>query len=555
MKSLAAKVSALVVISLLVLLSVVFGFGIQPTSSARPKIGLPQDWSHHYVVFSRNVLSENPALASREPRALHQIIRERAASLHAKLGTGAASTFGQANAATPQRDWSVALGTARVAPGMFPAKFGLDPSATPSCANDFVAFGLNVGGSATQSNMIAFNNLYSGTGGLCGTGAPSVMFSYNVTTVTGGRVGTSPALSLDGKKLVFIETTNLSAVFHVLTWATGTGNGTSPITPVVPGVGNAAALVSIPFGASSVTRSSPWVDYTNDIVYVATNNGRIYKFTGVFNGTPALAGAPWPAVVNPSHILSGPILDQVSNTLIVGDSIGKIYKVSIATATTLASLQVGAQVGTSPGIIDPPLIDSSSGTVFAVSANDGTTAVVVEADIATFTELARGRIGLGSTGGTNMTLFSGAFDNNYFTTPASGTLTVCGTTATTTAPQLYTFGFTGTTLNTTPVSTVNLVPSTRARCSPITEFFNPNVAGGTDFLFLGLSADCFGAATTGCVMSRPSIGAPPTPPHIANGLSGIVVDNTSTLGQASSLYFTNEAAASSAFKFTQNGLN
>lgn len=71
-----------------------------------------------------------------------------------------------------QRDWSVSFGAGRVAPGMSPAKYGFDTTAAPDCINDYVVFGLNVAGSGTQANLIAFNQLYSGTGGLCGTGGP-----------------------------------------------------------------------------------------------------------------------------------------------------------------------------------------------------------------------------------------------------------------------------------------------------------------------------------------------------------------------------------------------
>jgi hypothetical protein len=39
------------------------------------------------------------------------------------------------------------------------------------------------------------------------------------------------------------------------------------------------------------------------------------------------------------------------------------------------------------------------------------------------------------------------------------------------------------------------------------------------------------------------------------GTSAIIIDNNSTAGQASSIYFTDEANPGSAVKLTQNGLN
>jgi len=198
-----------------------------------------------------------------------------------------------------------------------------------------------------------------------------------------------------------------------------------------------------------------------------------------------------------------------------------------------------------------------NGTVFAVSPNDGTSAVVVQASTSALTELARARIGLGSTGGTNMTMYDGALDDKYFTNASTGSLLVCGTGATDTSPWLYTFGFTGTTLNTTPTSPpVPIVTSTRARCSPLSEFFNPNVnpgLGGTDFFFFGLTIDCFGAATRGCVWVRQSVGGLPVPVLETGGVSGIVIDNQTTPG--SDIYFTTLGGATGrAVQLTQNGL-
>jgi len=190
--------------------------------------------------------------------------------------------------------------------------------------------------------------------------------------------------------------------------------------------------------------------------------------------------------------------------------------------------------------------------VFAVSSNDGTSAVVVQADAATLLQLQRGRIGQGSNGGTNVNLYDGAFNHNYFNSPGTGALFLCGTGAADITPWRYFFGFSGRVMNTNPSSSSQLLPSTSARCSPITEFFNPNIgAAGTDFFFWGLTADCVGVA--GCVMSRTNsdvildVSEP-------NGTSSIIVDNISTAPQASSIYFTSQGGPRRAVKLTQNGL-
>jgi len=542
-----------VMVGLVLSVVVLSGGRAQVSPKQSRRMGLVQDWTQGHIVFSHNVLTENPRLAAREPRAVQQWLREHASLVRG--GIAMAAGVNAAASAANHGDWNVSLGTARVAAGMSPAKFNLDPTLAPDCTNDYVVFALNVPGSATQANIMAFNNLYSGTGGFCGTGGPSVLFAYEGST-GGGRLSTSPALSLDGTKIAYVESQNTSAVFHVLTWATGVGNGTSATAPAVPGTGNTASLVSIPFGTSAITRSSPWIDYTNDVAYVASA-GRIFKFTGVFQGTPALAGAPWPAVVSVGTNLSGPVLDQVTGHLFVGGANGILFSVDSTTATTVNSLTVATGAGTSPGIQDPPIVDSTNGVVFAVTANNGVSAAMVEADTSSLTLKSTALLGQGASTGTAMTIYGGALDNNYFNDPTTGTMLICGTDTASLAPVLYTFNFTGVggALNPVPVSTSPIVTSTRARCSPITEFFNPNVGGGTDFFFFGLNIDCFGAGSNGCAQSRQSVGTPPAPVRVPNGISAIVVDNSSTVGQASSIYFSSLANNGRAFKLTQAGLN
>ena len=122
--------------------------------------------------------------------------------------------------ASAKIDWSVSLGAGIVAPNTYPAKYSFDITADPSCTDDFVVFGLNVRGTATQANLLGLNQLYRGTGGLCGTGTANVNWAYNGSTAA-GSVLTSPIISLDGTKIAYVESAASSAVFHVLTWKAG----------------------------------------------------------------------------------------------------------------------------------------------------------------------------------------------------------------------------------------------------------------------------------------------------------------------------------------------
>src|SRR5262249_48675155 len=127
-------------------------------------------------------------------------------------------------------DWRVDLGTGVVAANMFRAKFAFSTSGTPSCTNDFVVYGLNVGSSGAQANIVGINNLYAGTGGICGAN-PTVRWAYRGGT---GSILTSPVLSLDGTKVAYVESRANQTRFHILTWRNGQGTVTGPTNPTAP---------------------------------------------------------------------------------------------------------------------------------------------------------------------------------------------------------------------------------------------------------------------------------------------------------------------------------
>ena len=506
--------------------------------------GVPQDWSQGHVVFSRDALALHPNLIYREPRVLHQAM-QRWQPPNSDVFRGADPSSAAAANSGQHRDWNVALG-GRISPNMYPAKFSFDAGAPPNCTNDYVVFGLAATGvTGGRPNLVAFNNLYSGTGGLCGA-APTVLFAYNITTATGGRIVTSPILSLDGTKIAFVESLGTSAVFHVLTWTAGQGTLTAAAAPTM------TSLVFSP--AANSTTSSPWIDYFADIVYLGADKGQVYKITGVFKGTPTLAGAPWPVTVSNNLHLTPPVLDSVLGRLMVGSSNGSLYQINTTTGALSAPLVVGS--GISSGITAAPIVDITNGTTFVVSANDGTSAVLVEADTASMTQLSKARIGQGAAGGTALTLRQPALSNNYYNNPSTGVIRLCGTGAADTTPWQYAFGFTGRTMKTIPSFSQQLLTSTTARCTGWTEFFNPNIGitPGTDFFFFGLTRDCTATgAPGGCVAEITSTNTTMVTATVAGGSSGIVVDNYSTAAQASSIYLTAETLQT-AYKFTQNGL-
>ena len=515
----------------------------------RTHLGVPQDWSQRQVIFSREGLELNPQLLYSEPRILHQVMQ--------RWGAGSGFFQGAAeqdfsSSEPDHRDWNVGLGGGRLAPLIFPAKFTYDPRQTPSCSNDYVVFPLLTSGvTGGQANFVAFNNLYSGTNpnGICGTGPPSVMFAYNTTTVTGGKNATSAVISLDGKKIAFAETVANQAIFHVLTWVSGQGGIQSA---VVPG-SNGSSMTSLTFSnTDGSTRSSPWVDYSSDTAYVGADDGRVYKIHPVFGGTPAVTGS-YSLSTSPTFLLSPPVLDSSRHILMVGSGNGKLYQVNTSTGA-ITTITIGG--GTvNQGILAPPIVDVTNGTTFVVVADDGSTgAFLVELDTTSLSVLAKAKIGIGShnSSRTTVKLYQPAFDNNYFNNPSSGKVRLCGTGASDITPWQYAFGFSGRVMNTTAVFSKQIMNSTTARCTGWTEFFNPNINGGTDYFFFGLLLDCI-SGSSGCVVERLSDTQLVTF-DLNSGPSGIVVDNYSTAAQASSIYMTNQHAQNLAIKLTQNGL-
>jgi hypothetical protein len=537
------------------------------------RIGIPQDWSEHSIAFSLSSdgLAQHPdsmsELMSNEPRILHQMMH-RFPDMFPGLFRGTENVLPAAvhnqdgdNQDVPKadghkeddhspdhsRDWSVNLVRGHISPEMYPAKYSFDASAPPSCTNDFVVFGLaTAAATGGQANLVAFNNLYIGAGGYCTGSVPSLLFAYNTTTGTGGKIITSPVLSLDGTKIAFVESLGTSSVFHVLTWQAGQGQVTDAAKPT--------AMTSLTFSNSANTStSSPWIDYAGDVVYVADDNGIVHKITPVFNGTPALAGSPWPVTVSTGRRLTPPVLDKSRGILVIGGRTGDLYEVN-TTNGAVSALIVGAHGKTDPGILAPPIVDVTNGTTFVVSSDDGTSAVLVQADTTTLTQLAKSRIGVGSAAGTAVNIYQPALSNAYYTNPSTGAIYTCGTGVADSTPWVYSFGFAGRNLLTTPISASQLLTSTTASCTTWTEFFNPNIGGanGTDFFFFGLTEDCVGA--NGCVAEITTTSSTPVTAAVNGGPSGIVVDNFSTVGQASSIYLTGEKT-DTAYKFTQNGLN
>jgi hypothetical protein len=222
------------------------------------------------------------------------------------------------------------------------------------------------GTNGSQANIVAFNNLYSGSGtSLCSLSNPEFIFSYASGV---GPVSTSPGLSLAGTKISYVENDpNIGAILHVLTFGTGSteygtscasnnnGGTTLPAcatNPVIPGStsGSTATDFMLPLGlvaANAATGiagaadsfSSPFTDYFNDTTYVGDNNGYLYSISPTFKATPAYAAGNFPVHVSASPAALSPTEVTASTTTVTVTvtnslSIGELVTIAGVTADT-----------------------------------------------------------------------------------------------------------------------------------------------------------------------------------------------------------------------------
>jgi hypothetical protein len=352
----------------------------------------------------------------------------------------------------------------------------------------------------------------------------------------------------------------------------------------------------------------------------------VHKFTGVFLGAPTEVLTSWPITVNAGATLTSPIYDGVSGNIFVGDSTGRLSFIqeagsTVGGATPCSPLpclnSVNRAVGTAGAIVDAPIVDSTTGMVFAVNGTETSgNGRIMQADTG-LTTASIASFAIGGTTAPGQPIYSGAFDNTYFTSAKpniAGHMYVCGKdSGHGDSPFVYQLSFAPATGILTGVGTGTFNAAINANgwatgsgeaCSPVTEFFNPNAVGGAkDWILFSIGnlannandvanpnhnpipAGACRTNNAGCVVSINVTGNPTWPltlpttltvaaPVMGNNTgatSGFVVDNTSTSAQTSSFYFSlgadstgtgpgvpscnTTAGVGCAVKLTQSGLN
>jgi hypothetical protein len=379
-----------------------------------------------------------------------------------------------------------ATGTGTVQPNTFPAKYGV--SLTGASCSDFVIYPTGKAGSTTAASIVADYNLY--TSGCTGA-VPSVYWAYN----TGGTVTTSPILSEDGSQVAYIQSNGTTASLVLLKWAASTTETVgAPLTLTTQSSASAyrgcvaPCMYTLAFAnAADDTFSAPFDSYGDDTIYVGDDSGNLHQFTGVFNGSPAESGSPWPVHLG-ANKLSSPVYDTEDGFqggyIFVGDRGGVFYSVGSGNGGTTAG-QIHGNTGSLGDVIaDAPLVDSSEGTEFVFVTTNGSYSETgdnaVWEFVSSFTTLGTpGVVGVG-TGGTGYYLYAGDFDNVYYESgnPAYGHLYVVGNTGTAGGGTLYQVDIAYSSLT----GTVNAVAtglnsSERPWPSPVTEFCNNGTSG------------------------------------------------------------------------------
>jgi hypothetical protein len=315
---------------------------------------------------------------------------------------------------------------------------------------------------------------------------------------------------------------------------------------------------TLPFTVSD-SGSAPFYAYYYDVLYVGDDAGILHQFSGLFAGTPAETTAGWPITINSNASLASPVFDAVSAKVFIGDYLlnssslcapsnsesagpcGFLY--SVSSSGTVAK---SAQLDSNYGILDSPIVDSTTGQVFAFAGDDGTTACASSNPCAAVYQFPVGFSSAAS--GTKATvgpgyefLLSGTFDNAYFTSSGTGHLYVVGNTGPANN-TLYQIAISSGAMSrgaatAGPQVSSNYTNDLYSAGLQVTEFY---AGGSNDYLFLSVLA--YGSATgcgtaslaNGCVIgynvdsgSISSSTSPTGAAAEAGGTSGIVIDNAS----------------------------
>ncbi len=335
-----------------------------PVWAAENGFPVPVDWSRRHLIITNAASPQQRLAASRDPRNISNWIRRTQAQQVRVLGNRNRERIRP----RPQldRDWSVSMGAGTVAPAMSPAKWGMATSSTlliANCTTDWVVYGLNVAGSASQANLVFLRNLYSGSNGYCGAATIAASPSGAVRNASGVvTITTTAAHSFTvGMQVAIANVTDTSfnGTFTVVTASSTTFTyNTTNTTPSNSGGGvasfaqasvMAAYNVTTQAGGAILTSPSISLDGTKiafvestgsaSIFHVLTLDPCTYSTAGCTNNGTSATSAAVPGTGNVASLVSiqystasntrsSPWIDYGGNgTAYVGDDSGKLYRI------------------------------------------------------------------------------------------------------------------------------------------------------------------------------------------------------------------------------------
>ncbi len=530
--------------------------------------GIVDDWSHHHAIFSTPA-KELDALKSghysdwyklvTNPRYIMQQKRRNAPIMQPTLVapmravTDLPVNRRQVSARIPsrrrprpnlQKDWSMNNGASAIAANAFPAKYQF--STTAASCSDYVVYPTGSGpGNAT---VIAYSNIYAGT---CTGTVPTVAWAYN----TGGTSTLSPVISQDGTQVAYIQTaSNVASLVLLKPLLTSGGTVTTPAAATLQSAANYPSCTAPCYttltlnGSPNDTNSSPfYVYYSNDTMYVGDDSGKVHKFTGVFTATPAeVTTGGWPVTAS-TTILTSPVFDSgTSQLLFVGDSGGYLHSITTTGTTSQTVLTSNRMVCGTSGMVDPPIVDSTTENVYVFvgygcDTNHNSYVNRFAAGTAITNTYGQNYASFANSGATNpaaTNLHTGTFDNTYYSgTGNTGFLYGCVNGVLYQVPMSGLSGTTNPTVNkyNTMVNTVG----TASACSPITEFYN----GTHDWLFMSVAANGSATGCTGACLYNFNVQGAGTTGNVTDGIaaaggtSGISIDNSLSGAGESQIYY------------------
>jgi hypothetical protein len=349
-----------------------------------------------------------------------------------------------------------------------------------------------------------------------GTGIPQgdTVSSCNGTTL----VLTTAANAGSGASETLTYSPGTAAAPVVLTTQTSAANYRNCVAP---------CMYTIAFGNGyGDTISSPFYDYTDDVIYVGDNGnnsgtghssttGYVHKFTGVFLGTtPAEATSGWPASAGSgSSPITGAVWDAASGYVYSTNYLTTVTEMTPAGAVTSSAAftgncpHTGGNGYNTDDILEAPIVDGSAGKIYLFEEGQNHNCVAqFPTDFGSgVSQSVMTEVGT-SANVSGDYLYAGAFDNGYYKTNGTGNLYVCGNNGG--DATLYQIPISSGTMSGTANTGPALTTGTD-QCSPVTEVYNTVASGGPyDWLYLGVRgagspSGCGGGA---CVMNVPVTG-------------------------------------------------